>query len=127
MEFERQLAQTKKFVCIILILYFPFLFTSIHKTLIWGLIFGTTVSLVNISQLGYRLRKLPELSMHRAITYMKIGYGLRFVLIILSLFLAFKHPEYLNLKTTALGIFVAPFIAIGRYWYTFIRENYFFK
>ena len=125
MEFERQLAQTKKFVCVILIFYLPFLFTSIHKPLLWGLIFGTSIGLVNISQLGYRLKKMPELSMHRAITYMKIGYGMRFGLIILSLLLAFKHPEYLNLKTTALGIFIAPFTAIVTYGYKLLCKNYF--
>lgn len=67
---------------------------------------------------------MPELSIQRAMAYMKIGYGMRFLLIILSLALAFTHPEYLNLKTTALGIFIAPFIAIVIFGYNQLRKNY---
>ena len=124
MDFERQLAETIRFVYLILVFFLPFLFTSINKPLIWGLIFGIIVSIVNAIQIGNRLKKISELPLQRAVTYMKIGYGMRFLLIILSLMLAFKHPEYLNLKATALGIFIAPFIAIVLYGYKLLHKNY---
>lgn len=125
MDFERQLAQTKKYVLVIFILWLPFLFTDIHKPVVWGLIFGTGVGLINISQLGYRLKKMPELGFQQAVTYMKLGYGIRLILLILSLLLAFRHPEYINLKTTAIGIFIAPFVATMLFGWSLFRENYF--
>lgn len=92
--------------------------------MVWGLLFGTAVSLINALQLGNRLKKMAYLPVHQAVTFMKIGYGIRLILIIASLMLAFKHPEFLNLKATAVGLFVAPAVSSLVFGFFLLKEGF---
>lgn len=124
MDLDKQLDRTRKITLVILALFMTGLIHNSQSPFVWGLIFGTVVSLINAQLLANRLKKMSGLSINQAILFMRIGYGMRLVLVIVSLMLAYRHPGILNLKATAIGLFVSPAVSTLSFGFFLLKENF---
>lgn len=110
MEFNRIYRLSLVFTTIVLIVFLFLGFVIYPKNPVFnGLVFGTTVSVIYILMLSYRIKRLDNLPLEKIAGFMKVGAFMRFALIIISLMLIFNSPQF-NLKSAGLALLVGPFM-----------------
>lgn len=75
------------------------------KPYILGMIFGSSISILNFMLLGLSIRKAVFMKPFRAYNYSVGNYFIRYTIYFVVLLVAAKAP-YINFLTTVLGIFV---------------------
>ncbi len=110
-EFQLQLSRTVKVVRLILGLMALGLIYDYRSPLIWGVMLGTGVSLINSIMLGNRMKKMVELPIFQAIFFMRQGYAIRLIFILFALYMGLKLPQF-DLYAVAAGLFVAQAVSI---------------
>ncbi|CAM2929590.1 ATP synthase subunit I [Paenibacillus sediminis] len=88
-------------------------FLPSYRSIALGLILGSSVSLINVIYLGYRVRKVTEaVASGKAGKRSGLGFGVRAALSILVVFVAMKKPEYFNVIAVAGSLVLAQFLIL---------------
>lgn len=83
-----------------------------HGWRIPGLVMGITSSIIYCLLLWYRILKCSDMPAHKAVFYMRMGWGIRLFFIVIMLFLSLKIPA-LDFGSAVVGLFTLQIVMIS--------------
>ncbi|MFA7467869.1 MAG: ATP synthase subunit I [Desulfotomaculaceae bacterium] len=112
-ELDVPLTKTLRIAGFLLIMFLVLYVFGYRSGLSLGAAVGTAVSIWSGYFLGARMKRVSEVPASQAFAFMLAGFFLRFGLVVLALYMAFRLP-WLDLPGVALGIFTVPVIFISQ-------------
>lgn len=77
-----------------------------------GLVLGIGSSILYFLLLWYRVLKSTDMPVHKAILYMRIGWLIRVIFVIMALFLSLKLPN-IDFVAAVVGLFTLQIVIVG--------------
>ncbi|MBC8015712.1 MAG: hypothetical protein H7X79_08210 [Sporomusaceae bacterium] len=96
-----------------------------HGWRIPGLVMGITSSIIYCLLLWYRILKSADMPVHKAVFYMRLGWGIRLFFIAIMLFLSLRIPA-LDFGSAVVGLFTLQIVIISNA-VVFVVKNFFNK
>ena len=69
-----------------------------------GLIMGTVTSIIYFLLMCYRVNKSADMPIHKALSYMRVGWGIRLAFVVVMLLLSIKIPG-IDFFSAVIGLF----------------------
>ncbi|WP_066633991.1 ATP synthase subunit I [Desulfolucanica intricata] len=110
-DLDTQFSRTRRFTLILLALVCVGIIFTPGDTFLWGVVVGMLAGLVNAFLLTNRLRKMVLFAPAKAKSFMQQGMGMRFIFIVVVLYVASNIPQ-VSLYGVGAGLMITPLVSI---------------
>jgi len=115
MNYKIKVARIKRYTFILLFIFLIGVFTPYYQVFA-GLVIGGAVSLINMLYTARKVDKLGEVAVKigedEKPRYASTGMLTRIALSVLVVLVAMQFPEYFNIYSTIIGLFVAQLVTV---------------
>lgn len=115
MNYKIKVARITRYTFILLFIFLIGVFTPYYQ-IFAGLVIGGAVSLVNMLYTARKIDKLGEIAVkigeNEKPSYASTGMLTRIALSVLGVLVALQFPEYFNVYSTIIGLFVAQLVTV---------------
>lgn len=113
--YQKKIIRITKYTLVLELLFTIGLITP-YSTIFLGLMLGTAVSLINSLYAAWKINRIGELAAktkeNNKIKYSSTGMLSRMALSVLAVLLVLEYPQYFNLYSTLIGLFITQIISV---------------